>query len=169
MRTIKNTATWLAKLQGGEFKVMRLNDAPSLGDDAALDCPDIVNRYLRPKLGESLIYRPDVENMIVICLNTRKKPIGFEIVSNGTLDTLLVHPREVFKAAIVMNAAGIILCHNHPSGDPSPSEADIKVTRELMRAGQMMKIEVVDHIILGQAGGGKKEYTSMRELGYFNY
>jgi len=84
-------------------------------------------------------------------LNTRKRLIRVDVISQGTLDTILVHPREVFRAAIVANAAGIVLVHNHPSGDPTPSEADIKVTRDLIRAGQLLKIEVVDHIIIGHA------------------
>ena len=67
-----------------------------------------------------MIYRPDVENFIVVHLNTRRNAIGFEIISTGTLDTLLIHPREVFKGAIVTNAAAIALVHNHPSHDPSP-------------------------------------------------
>jgi DNA repair protein RadC len=91
-----------------------------------------------------------------------------EEISQGTLDTLLVHPREVFRAAIVGNAASILLLHNHPSGDPTPSEADIKVTRDLIRAGQLLKISVVDHIIIGRATPERtKDYVSLRELGYF--
>jgi len=157
---------WITKLGSSEFKVMRLNDAPTTVE--SLDNPENVKNYLAKKLPESLIFRPDVENFIVVYLNTRKKAIGFEIVSTGTLDTILVHPREVFKSAIVMNAAGIVLAHNHPSGDPTPSEADIKVTRDLIRAGQLLKIEVVDHIILGKPTPERsKDYASLRELGYF--
>jgi DNA repair protein RadC len=157
---------WRTKLRGSEFKVTRFNDALPSGN--ALDNPDRLVDYLRPKLAESLIYRPDVENFIVVHLNTRRNAIGFEIISTGTLDTLLVHPREVFKGAIVTNAAAIALAHNHPSHDPSPSGADIKVTRDLIRAGQLLKIEVLDHVILGQAGPDRpKAWSSLRELGYF--
>jgi DNA repair protein RadC len=105
----------------------------------------------------------------VLLLNTRHKLI--RVVDQhieGTLDTLLVHPREVFKSAIAANAAAIVLAHNHPSGDPSPSESDIKVTRDLIRAGQLLKIDVLDHIIIGRATSERpKDYTSLRELGYF--
>ena len=91
-----------------------------------------------------------------------------EKVSSGTLDTLLVHPREVFKTAVVANASAVVLVHNHPSGDPTPSEADIKVTRDLIRAGQVLKIEVLDHIILGQRSVERaQDFVSLRELGYF--
>jgi DNA repair protein RadC len=69
---------------------------------------------------------------------------------------------EVFRLAIIASASGIILAHNHPSGDPSPSEADIKVTRDLIRGGQLLKIDVVDHIIVGYPN-----HTSLRALGYF--
>jgi len=75
---------------------------------------------------------------------------------------VLVHPREVFRVAIMTAAASIILVHNHPSGDPTPSEADIKVTRDLIRAGQLLKIEVVDHLVMGYPG-----HQSLRALGYF--
>jgi DNA repair protein RadC len=79
-----------------------------------------------------------------------------------------VHPREVFKAAISANAAAVVLAHNHPSGDPTPSEADIKVTRDLIRAGQLLKIDVLDHVIIGHATPERqKDYASLRELGYF--
>jgi DNA repair protein RadC len=109
-----------------------------------------------------------VESFQALLLNTRKRLIRVEEISEGTLDTILVHPREVFRAAIVANAAGIVLVHNHPSGDPTPSEADIKVTRDLIRAGQLLKIEVVDHVIIGRATAERaKDWASLRELGYF--
>ncbi len=93
---------------------------------------------------------------------------GRSEITDGTLDTMLVHPREVFKAAIAANAAAVVLAHNHPSGDPTPSEADIKVTRDLIRAGQLLKIEVLDHVIIGRATPERpKDYASLRELGYF--
>jgi DNA repair protein RadC len=109
-----------------------------------------------------------VETFQVVLLNTRHRLIRVETISQGTLDTILVHPREVFRAAIAANAAALVLAHNHPSGDPTPSEADIKVTRDLIRAGQLLKIEVIDHIIIGRATAERqKDYASLRELGYF--
>jgi DNA repair protein RadC len=105
----------------------------------------------------------------VLLLNTRRRLIGEPAkIADGTLDTILVHPREVFRPAIQASAAAIVLVHNHPSGDPAPSEADIKVTRDLIRAGQLLKIEVLDHVILGRATQERpKDYVSLRELGYF--
>jgi len=109
-----------------------------------------------------------VETFQIILLNTRRRLIRVEEIADGTLDTILVHPREVFKVAIAANAAAVVLAHNHPSGDPTPSEADIKVTRDLIRAGQLLKIEVLDHVIIGRATAERpKDYASLRELGYF--
>src|ERR1044072_4873600 len=92
-----------------------------------------------------------VDNFQVVLLNTRRRLIRVEAISQGTLDTLLVHPREVFKCAIVASASAIVIVHNHPSGDTPPAEADIKITRDLIRAGQLLKIDVLDHVILGRA------------------
>jgi len=158
--------SWNTKLMGSEFKIMRLNEAPT--EAQKLEAPELAVAYLRERLPQSLRYNADTENMIVIFVNTRRRPIGFEIISNGTLDQLLVRESEVFKPAIIVNAAAIILAHNHPSGDPTPSEADIRVTRNLVRAGQLLKIEVLDHIILGKATPEQpKGHASLRELGYF--
>lgn len=110
----------------------------------------------------------NVESFQALLLNTRKRLIRAEEISKGLLDTVLVHPRDVFRAAIAANAASVVLVHNHPSGDPSPSDADVKVTRDLIRAGQLLKIEVVDHIIIGHATAERsKDYCSLREAGYF--
>ena len=95
-------------------------------------------------------------------LNTRRRVKGHYLVSIGTMDSVLVSPREVFRLAIMTSAAALVLTHNHPSGDPSPSEADIRVTRDLIRAGQLLKIEVLDHVVMGNPN-----HSSLRELGYF--
>ncbi len=138
--------------------------AEELQDESPLlDNPENVVRLLRAK---NLV--KEVETLQVLLLNTRRRLIRVEEVIDGTIDTLLVHPREVFKRAIAANAAGIVLAHNHPSGDPTPSEADIKVTRDLIRAGQLLKIDVLDHVIIGRATPERpKDYVSLRELGYF--
>jgi DNA repair protein RadC len=110
----------------------------------------------------------DVENFQVLLLNTRRKLMRVDRISQGTLDSILVHPREVFKNAIKAGAAAVVLVHNHPSGDPTPSESDIKVTRDLIRAGQLLKIDVLDHVILGRATLERpRDFVSLRELGYF--
>jgi DNA repair protein RadC len=89
-------------------------------------------------------------------------------IGAGSLDMVFVHPRDVFKPVIVFNAAALVLVHNHPSGDPSPSEADIRMTRDIIRAGQLLKIEVLDHLILGQRTAERpRDFVSLKELGFF--
>ena len=118
--------------------------------------------YWRRHVATHPYFNPDCECLVVLMLNTRKKVKGHYLVSIGTMDTILVHPREVFRLAIMTAASAIVVVHNHPSGDATPSEADIKVTRDLIRAGQLLKIEVVDHVVIGNP-----TRTSLRELGYF--
>ncbi len=96
----------------------------------------------------------------VLILNTKHKIVAVHEISRGTLNASIVHPREVFKPAILHNAAAIICFHNHPSGDPKPSKEDIKITQQLVEAGKIMEIEVLDHIIVGD-----ERYTSLKERG----
>lgn len=110
--------TWLTKLGSSEFKVMRLQETAA---SITGDTPELVVNYLRLMLPSSIIYRPDTENMMVVFLSTRRKIIGFEIISNGTLDTILLHARQVFKPAIIINAAAIVLAHNHPTRRAKPT------------------------------------------------
>ena len=100
--------------------------------------------------------------MVVLLLNSRRRIKAHVIIATGTMDTILIHPREIFRAAIIAKAAAIVLMHNHPSGESSPSEADIKATREAIRAGQLLKMDVIDHVIIGRG-----ERSSLREMGYF--
>jgi len=145
------------------FALARRMEQERREDSPVLDNPETVVNFMRET--NRLL---NVESFQVLLLNVRKKLIRTEKISQGLLDTILVHPREVFRAAIAANAAGLVLVHNHPSGDPTPSEADIKVTRDLIRAGHLLKIEVVDHVIIGRATAERaKDYSSLRELGYF--
>ena len=100
------------------------------------------------------------EVFAILCLSTKHRVIAYHEVSRGTLDATLVHPREVFKAALLSNTASIILTHNHPSGDPTPSPDDHYLTRRLVDAGGLIGVEVLDHIIVGDG-----RYFSFREGG----
>lgn len=103
----------------------------------------------------------DRECFWVIPLTAKNQVIGINLVSMGSLTASIVHPREVFKLAILANAAGIILVHNHPSGDPTPSQEDKALTRRLKEAGDLLGIKVFDHIVIGD-----KVHCSMKEEGY---
>ena len=146
------------------FALARRMEQERRDESPVLDNPETVVNFIR-----ETNRLKNVETLQVLLLNTRKKLIRIEEISEGTLDTVLVHPRDVFRAAIVANAAAIILAHNHPSGDPTPSAADIRVTRDLIRASQVLKIELVDHLIIGRASAERaKDYSSLRELGHFH-
>jgi len=147
---------------GQEYKVVALREVPLPDSLALCDTPDKAAEYWKTSIATHPYFNQEVECLVVLHLNTRRRVKGHELVTLGTMDTLLVHPREVFRTAIIRASAAIILMHNHPSGESAPSEADIKVTRDLIRAGQLLKIEVLDHVILG-AG----QRCSLRELGYF--
>jgi len=148
--------------QPKEFKVVALRECPVPHDMQICDQPQQVADYWRLHIATSPQFNPECECLAVLILNTRRRVKGHLLVTHGTMDTCLVHPREVFRAAVVSSAAAIIIMHNHPSNDPTPSEADIKVTRDLIRAGQLLKIEVLDHIVVGNP-----KHSSLRELGYF--
>ena len=92
----------------------------------------------------------EVETFELVLLNTRRRLIRVEQISQGTLHTLLLHPREVFKPAISARAAAVVLVHNHPSGDPQPSEADVVVTKRLKEAAEIMGIALLDHVIISK-------------------
>jgi DNA repair protein RadC len=145
------------------FTLARRMAAELRAESPLLDSPERIADLLRE---DARGY--EVEHFLVLLLNTRRHLIRVERISQGTLDAIHVHAREVFKHAISANAAAIVLVHNHPSGDPTPSEADIKVTRDLIRAGQLLKIDVLDHVILGRRTTEReRDYASLRELGYF--
>jgi len=100
------------------------------------------------------------EHFKLILLNPRNKIIGISTISIGTLNASLVHPREVFKDAIVHSAASVVLAHNHPSGNPEPSEDDLKITKKLVESGKILGIEVLDHIVIAKNG-----FFSFKEKG----
>lgn len=133
------------------------------GESPLLDSPARIAALLREEFRFL-----QVETFRVLLLNTRRRLIRVEKVADGTLDTILVHPREVFRSAIMANASAIVIAHNHPSGDPTPSESDLKVTRDLVRAGQLLRIDVLDHVIIGRCSEERQQdWLSLRELGHF--
>ena len=91
----------------------------------------------------------DQEHFSILALNNKTRAVGFKSIFTGTATASLVHPREVFRAAIMLGAVSIILAHNHPSGDPEPSDEDVQITKRMVEAGRLLGIPVADHIILG--------------------
>jgi DNA repair protein RadC len=124
------------------------------GGTTALSSPRHVQEYARPYASASK------EHFLTVHLNARHVPTLLDVVSVGTLSASLVHPREVFRRAIAENCACLILVHNHPSGDPAPSPDDVEITTRLTKVGELVGIEVIDHVILVREG-----YFSFREAG----
>lgn len=112
------------------------------------------------ELGKKFLGDADREQLIVCCLDTKNQPTAINVVSVGSLNTSIVHPREVFKPAILSNSASIILFHNHPSGDPEPSKEDISITERIKESGNILGIKLIDHIIIGD-----DSYCSLKEKG----
>lgn len=145
-----------------EWKVVSLRDCPVPQNRELCDTPAAVAAYWRDHIVTHPYFNPDVECFVVIHLDTRRRVKGHHLVGIGLIDSVLVHPREVFRAAIVAASHAIVVAHNHPSGNPTPSEADIRITKELLRAGQLLRLEVLDHVIMGE-----NRHDSLKELGLF--
>ena len=132
-------ATVLAALEIGR----RIASAKPI-EKIHFSCPQDVADFLMPRLRYAA-----KEQFVVILLNNKNKVIGTEVVSEGSLGSSIVHPREVFAPAILHHAAAIMVAHNHPSGDPKPSIEDEEVTRQLLRSGKVLGIPMIDHVIIG--------------------
>jgi DNA repair protein RadC len=148
--------------QPQEWKIVSLKECPTPADIQLCQTPEQATAYWNLHIITHPYFNPECECLVALILNTRHKIKGHYFVSVGTMDTILVHPREVFRLAIMASAHALVIMHNHPSGESTPSEADIKVTRDLIRAGQLLKIELLDHVVIGN-----QNRSSLRELGCF--
>jgi len=155
----------LSEIKGiGFAKAAQIKACFELGKREELE-PELKNYDIKDPEGVVKAIRASIkdkakEHFKLILLNPRNKIISISTISIGTLNASLVHPREVFKDAIVHSAASVVLAHNHPSGDPEPSEDDIKITNKLVESGRILGIEVIDHIIIG-----KNNFCSFKERG----
>ena len=145
-----------------EFKVMRVREC--LAPTDLIDTPERAFEYWKANIPRADWFDPAKEAFVVLILNTRRRIIGHNLVSLGGLDSVLVAAREVFRPVIVAAGSAVILAHNHPSMDPSPSTADVRVTQDLIRAGQLLRIEVLDHLIVTET-----TFVSMKQAGYFQF
>jgi DNA repair protein RadC len=166
----------LSRLKGlGKVKAQVLKAALELAQRLAEESRPVAHAVKTPEdaagvLREKARVREE-EAFWVLLLDAknrlRREPVE---ITKGLLDASLVHPREVFKEAIRTSCAAIVLAHNHPSGDPTPSAEDIRITRQLVDAGGIVDIRVLDHIILGRAREGEaRDFVSLREAGVVNF
>ena len=119
----------------------------SLGEEVQLNRPEKVADYLRSAFDE----HPMQEAFYCVYLDRKNHPLGRHLITLGTVDSTLVSCREVFRGAIIAGCCALIVAHNHPSGDPAPSAADMHVTRKLREAAKILEIELLDHVIVGDA------------------
>jgi hypothetical protein len=150
------------ELKPNEVKVVVVRECAPINEANLCANAASAVEYWKANIATNSMFNGDCEFLAAILLNGRMRALGHAIVSIGIVDTILFHARETFRAAVASAASSIILMHNHPSGDPSPSWTDVKVTASARQAGKILGIEVLDHVI---AGAGK--YASLRELGYF--
>ncbi|PWB50397.1 MAG: hypothetical protein C3F06_12575 [Candidatus Methanoperedenaceae archaeon] len=138
------------------FEIARRLESFKEGEKQKINSPEDVYRLIYPKMREQ-----KKELFIELCLDTKNRIIREEVISVGSLNANIVHPREVFKLALAESAAHIIVVHNHPSGDPAPSREDIEITKKLAQTGIIMGITLLDHVIIGDG-----RHFSMKEAGH---
>jgi len=142
-----------------EWKIVALRETAP--DELPMcDVPVQAVSYWREHIATAAHFNSEVECFAVLLLNTKLRLRGHHLVSIGCLNEAMAHPREVFRAAVIGAAYGVVLMHNHPSGEVEPSSSDVRMTKLLVEAGRIVQIEVIDHIIVGH-----ERHCSFRELG----
>lgn len=165
-RSLKGIGPTKARELKAALELARRLSQEQVEERPAIHSPEDAARLLREQAREL-----DHERFWVLLLDTRNRLKEHPLmVSQGTLNASLVHAREVFKPAVLHGAAAILVAHNHPSGDPSPSKEDLKVTRDLIEAGKVLNIRLLDHVIIGHPRPGNPSYFfSLRESGLVNF
>jgi DNA repair protein RadC len=163
------SAQELTEIPGiGPAKAAQLAAAFKLADRMAkekfsrqkIDSPELVNEFFGAEMRAL-----QKESLRVLLLDTRYHLMGTEEISRGSLNESIAHPREVFRPAVLASAYAVIVVHNHPSGDPSPSSADHSLTRRLSEAAELMQIKLLDHVIIGSPAENRQPYYSFKEAG----
>ena len=163
------TVEELSKIKGvGPAKAVQLAAAFGLASRLAketlvrqrLDTPELIHELLGAEMRAL-----SKESLRVVLLDTKFHLMRIEEISHGTLNESVAHPREIFRPALIYAAYAVILVHNHPSGDPAPSTADQRLTRQLSQAAELLQIRLLDHVIIGSADNGRTPYFSFKEAG----
>lgn len=134
-----------------------VREASTLYPTRKINAPEDAAALLEKFIGDS-----DREHVVALYLNTKNEPVAIHTVSIGTISSCLIHPREIFKGALLANSSALILAHCHPSGNPEPSKEDLEITKRLAQAGELLGIELLDHIIIGSEG----RYISLKGKGH---
>ena len=137
------------------YRVALVREGCSHSNMKHIHDPEDVHKIIAAEYADAV-----VETAMMLALGTKNKVIGVFTISTGSLNASIIHPRDIFQRAILVNAAAVILVHNHPSGDPTPSPEDIALTKRLVEAGRVMDITVLDHVIVGE-----ERFVSLKEQG----
>lgn len=156
-KDIKRSSSW----QAYEFSIVRVRSISVAQSLVLCDSPEKAFAYWKEHVGSTRGLNQDCEHIVVLLLDARNRIRGHQLAGTGTVDSVLLHPREIFRAAVISAASGIVLTHNHPSGDSAPSESDLRTTREIARASKILRIGFLDHIIIGDS-----DFTSLKALGF---
>ena len=146
-----------------EIRVSRVNE--TVAKTSRIEKAEQAVQYWKDTITNSTWYDSEKEMLVVLLMDTRSRIIGHSLVSLGSLNESIAHPREIFRPAIAAAAYCIVLMHNHPSGDPSPSEGDRRLTRRLSEAATVLLIPLTDHVVVGKVSADHEEYFSFREAG----
>jgi DNA repair protein RadC len=146
-----------------EVKVCMVRETPTLR--AKLDSPELAYEFWKNTVATAPWFDEGKEHLVAMLLDTRHYFVSYNVVSIGSLGEAIAHPREIFRPAIVGGAYAIVLMHNHPSGDPSPSQQDHSLTRKLKECAELLQIHLLDHVIAGEYGEGRQPYYSFKESG----
>ena len=131
-----------------------------------MDSPKAVFDFWKTVISKKPDFEPEKENLITILVDTRLKPIAYNLIALGALNECIAHPREIFRPAIAASAFGFILSHNHPSGDPSPSEMDRQLTAQIKKGAAILQLSMLDHVIVGdERSASGTPYFSFKEAG----
>ncbi len=149
------------------FTICRVGEAtpPEYDMEIALDSPQAVVNFWHTVVAMRPDHETDKECLVAILVNAKMRPIGYHVIAIGSLNECIAHPREILRPAIMVAAYAFVLIHNHPSGDPEPSQADHRLTRRLHEAAELLQIRLLDHIIIGNGAGGRSASYSFREAG----
>lgn len=145
-----------------EVRVQRLHESAG---SLRINSPEDAVSYWKEKVTAAPWYDPEKEMLVVLTVNTRHVVTGHAIVSLGTLNECIAHPRDIFRPAVALGAYGILLMHNHPSGDPTPSEADRHLTRKITEGGRFLQISFLDHVIVGTGTRLESTHFSLKQAG----
>ena len=148
-----------------KFVLRRVGEPDYCGSRVPLDSPHLIFEFWKNVIASKPDFELEKEALFVILLDAKLRPKGYHLTALGSLNECTAHPREIFRVAIVSSAFGLVVAHNHPSGDADPSHADRQLTAKLRDAAALLQINFTDHVIIGSPSPNRQPYFSFRDAG----